>query len=169
MASNLFGEATATRKRERAVRKWMLGDSPLQEVDEQHHLGILRIVANSSFGRTNERATAGRSAFFALNSVGSRFGCLHPLTSLKLYRSLCLPILLYGSELWMLSKTELLFLERVHRKILRTILGVPTRCPYSSLTTLLGSQSIENCIRQRILGFIVSTAKNPQLGGSCLN
>ena len=58
---------------------------------------------------------------FALNSMGTRFGCLHPLTSLRLYRSLCLPIMLYGSELWFLTKTELMFLERVHRKILRSL------------------------------------------------
>ena len=33
-----------------------------------------------------------RSAFLALNSVVSRFGCLHPLTSLKIYTSFSIPI-----------------------------------------------------------------------------
>ena len=157
----VIGETAATRRKERTIRKRNLGSSTLQEVDEQHHLGILRSVLNSTTSRTNERATAGRSSFFVLNSVGSRFGCLHPLTSLRLYRSLCLPILLYGSELWFLTKTELLFLEQAHRKILRTILGLPLRCPSSSLTTLLGLQSVEDNIKQRMLGFIVSTVNLP--------
>ena len=76
-----------------------LGDSVVQEVDEQHHLGILRSVLNSTVKNTNERCSACRSAFYALNAVGSRFGSLHPTTSFKLYQSLCLPVLLYGAEI----------------------------------------------------------------------
>ena len=104
----VFGEATVTRRRERLSRRWLLGDAAIREVDETHHLGILRSVSPSSVDRTNERASAARSAFFALNAVGSRFGCLHPLTSLKLYQALCLPIMLYGAEIWSFTKTELL-------------------------------------------------------------
>ena len=130
-----FGESAKTRERERLLRSWSVCGCVIKEVDEYKHLGILRTVGNSTVVRTGERATSARSAFFALNSVGTRFGCLHPLTSLRLYRSLCLPIMLYGSELWFLTKTELLFLERVHRKILRTIQGLPIRCSSSSLTS----------------------------------
>ena len=40
--------------------------------------------------------------------------CLHPLTSVVPN-----PILLYGAEIWTLSKVELNMLEQVHHKILR--------------------------------------------------
>ena len=96
----------------------------------------------------------------ALSSVGFCFGSLHPLTSLKLYHSLSLPIMLNGSQLRSISKTELLFLERVHRKILRMILGRPTRCS-SFLSTLLEVNSIDTSIQQKSLGFIVATANVP--------
>ena len=142
-------------------RRWLLGDAAIREVDETHHLGILRSVSPSSVDRTNERASAARSAFFALNAVGSRFGCLHPLTSLKLYQVLCLPIMLYGAEIWSFTKTELLLLERVHRRILRTIQGLPLRCPSILLTKLLGISSIDDLISQRSLGFIIATANLP--------
>ena len=49
-----------------------LGGSILGEIDEQHHFGIFHSVSSSSSSQTNERASAGRSAFFALNSVGFR-------------------------------------------------------------------------------------------------
>ena len=123
----VVGESAAVRQRERMTRVWKLGESVISEVDEQHHLGILRLIYNSTVHRTNERATAARSAFFVLSAVGSHFGCLHPLTSLRFYWSICLPIMLYGCEVWTFSKTELLFLERVHRKVLKTIQGLPIR------------------------------------------
>ena len=126
----------------REHRKGCLGDDPISETDEQHHLGILRDVYNSTIHRTNERCSAARSAYYSLNSISTHFGRLHPLTSLCLYRALSLPILLYGSKIWTLSKSELLSLERIHRKILCTIEGLPTRCKSSALITLLGLQSV---------------------------
>ena len=62
------------------------------------------------------------------------------------------------SELWSISKTELLMLERVHSKILRTIQGLPTRCPLTALRNLLSSRSISSFIAQRQLAFINSIA-----------
>ena len=151
----VFREASITRRREHVSRRWLLGDVEIREVDEIHHLEILRSVSSSSMDRTNERASAARSAFFVLNTVGSHFGCLHPLTSLTLYQALCLPIMLYGAEI-LSTKTELLFLERVHRRILRTIQGLPLHCPSIVLTKLLGISSIDDLISQRTLGLITS-------------
>ena len=118
--------------------------------------GILRSVSLSTIFRTTERSTVGKSAFFALNTVGSRFGCLHPITSYGVYSTLCLPIMLYGSELWSLSNTELNILECTHRKILCTIQGLPTRCPTTALQSLIDSRSISSFISQRQLAFINS-------------
>ena len=80
---------------------------------------------------STECCSAGRCAFFALNAIGSRFGCLHPLTSFRLCSSLCVPILIYGSELW--SGSEITMFDKVHRKILITIQGTPLRCPCKAL------------------------------------
>ena len=46
-----FSEATVTRGRERPKKRW---DAALEEVDEIHHLGILRSVAASTVDRTNK-------------------------------------------------------------------------------------------------------------------
>ena len=85
-------------------------------------------------------------AFFALNSLGSY----------RLYQSFCIPILPYGSELHVDSKYSML--ERVHRKILRTTQGLPSHCPASSLSTLLGTPSVEDLIKQHKFNFIIATA-----------
>ena len=105
---------------------------------------------------TSERCSAGRSAYFSLNAIGARFGCLHPATILRLYKAYCLPVLLYGSELWNITRTELIMFERVHRKILRTILGLPVRCNSKALLHITETLSINAFIHQRQLNFIHS-------------
>ena len=152
----VLGESAKTRLSARTSRKWYIGQEEISEADEQHHLGILRSVLTSTIHRASERCTAARSSFFALNSIGSRFGCLHPLTSYRLYQTLCIPILLYGAEIWTLSDVELNMLEWVHRKILRTIQGLPTRCHSSSLNSMLGSSNVKSLIFQCKLNFINS-------------
>ena len=148
----VLGESAKTRLSARSSRRWYIGQE-ISETNEQHHLGILHTVLTTTIHRTSERCTAAGSSFFALNSIGSRFGCLHPLTSYQLYQTLCIRILLYGAEIWTLSKVELNMLERVHEKILRTIQGLPMHCHSSSLNSMLGSSGIESVIFQRKLNF----------------
>ena len=101
----------------------------------------------------------GGVGFFALNVVGTRFGCLHPLT---FYSTFCLSVMLYGCELWVPSKSEFLMLERVHRKILRTIQGLPIRCSSLALQILVGLPSVSSIIFQRQLAFLHSfSARSP--------
>ena len=154
----VFGESPNSRALYRRCRSWSLCSSPVGEVDEYRHFGILRSISLSNRVLISDRCTSGRSAFFALNAVGSRFGRLNPTTSYKLYSALSLPILLYGSELWILSKFNILMLNRIHRKILRTIQGLPVRCPSVALTALIGSNDIQKLIQARQLSFVNSFA-----------
>ena len=43
--------------------------------------------------------------FFFLNVIVIRFCCFHPLTSPYFYVPLCLPLMLYGCELWTPTKS----------------------------------------------------------------
>ena len=141
----VFGESPSSRSRNRPLRSWRLGADIIPESDTQLLLGVLHSVSSSN--------VTGRSAFYTLNVVGSRFGCLHPVTSLRLYTTFCIPILLYGCELWPLTKTETTMLKRVHRKILRTITGLPLRCNSKALQHSMG---VPSTIQQRQLMFIHS-------------
>jgi hypothetical protein len=100
--------------------------------------------------------SAGRSSYFSLNAIAARFGCLHPATILHLYKPYCSPVLLYLSELWNITRTELIMIERIHRKILRTILGLLVRCNSKSLLHIMGTLSINAFIHQGQLNFIHS-------------
>ena len=85
---------------------WSINSHKLEVVKEYLHLGILRSTSPSTANRTSRHINLGRSSFFALNRAGTKFGCLHPITALRLYTSISLPRMLYGSELWSLSKQK---------------------------------------------------------------
>ena len=157
----VFGESAATRARNRSSRQWLIGSEVIPERDTYHHLGVLRSVSSSSKPRTSERCSSSRRAFFSLNALGSRAGCLHPLTSLRLYKVYCLPILLYGCEVWSLTQAELMLLERTHWKILRTITGLPIRCKSLALQQSLGIANIRTLIHRRQLNFLHSFSTIP--------
>ena len=103
----------------------------IHECDTIKHLGILRLV-NPFSARILDHCIAGRGAYSL--PLAPHAGGVHPLTAYHLDSSICLPILIYGSELWGISSQQ--FLECVHRKILHAILGLAIHCCVSSLLRL---------------------------------
>ena len=67
---------------------WTIQGQKMEAVKEHLHLGILRSTASSTTSRTSHHINLGRSSFFALNQTGTRFGCLHFITALRLYTSI---------------------------------------------------------------------------------
>ena len=97
----VFGESAASQKRPRPLRSWSLGGFHLSEADSVRHLGITLSVNGSSLDHTLQSISRARSSFYALQEIGAsksgaRFGCLHPLTSLKLYKAIALSLLQFG-------------------------------------------------------------------------
>ena len=115
----------------------------MEEADDVHHL--LRMVSLSCTTELGEVHSL-HSTSWGLG-LGA-YTLLDPIDS-----TLCLLIMLYGSELWSLTNTELNIFECTHRKILHTIQVLPTRCPTTALQSLIGSRSF---ISQRQLTFINS-------------
>jgi len=74
------------------------------------------------------------------------------------------PRMLYGCELWAVTKTEMEMemLERSHRNILRTIQGFPLRCPNSGLLAVIGVLSITDLVTTKRLLFVHSIVSLPE-------
>ncbi len=105
----------------RAIRQWKIGDAVIGERDQAKHLGILWSVSGSTIGHVSVMTTSARSAFYAIQSVGPRFG------------------LSYGLEVLSPTKTELLMLERCQLAILKSILGLPSRVSSLAVDIILGT------------------------------
>ena len=143
------------------ITTWTIKVQKVEVVKEHLHLGILRSTAPSTSSRMSRHINLCRSSFFALNRVGTRFGCLHPITALRLYTSISLPKMLYGAKFRSLTNTELEMLERSHRKILRSIQGLHLRCPKEGVGILLGCSTIADLITTKKLSFLLSIATLP--------
>ena len=71
-----------------------------------------------------------------------------------LYKSLVLPILIFGLEVQFPTDSEILMLERCQLSILRIILGLPNRVPSVSLHYLLGMLPIKLLLFRSHLSFL---------------
>ena len=150
----VFGESSVSRKRNRSDRSWFINSFLIAETDTWVHLGITLSVSRSSLYHTLHSISSARSAFFSLQSIGSRFGCLHPSTSLKLYKAMVLPILIFGLEVVFPSASEILMLERCQLSIFRIILGLPVRAPSYAIHYLLGTLPIKLLLLKAHLSFL---------------
>jgi hypothetical protein len=91
-------------------------------VDEFIYLGTLVTRDNDVSREVKRRVAAANRAFYGLRSqLKSR--SLHTRTKLSLYRTLILPVALYGHESWTLKEADRRMLGVFERKVLRSILG----------------------------------------------
>ena len=78
----VLGESPRSRQVARSNRSWSIGSNVIPEADTYTHLGILRSVHHSDAKQVSDSCTSGRSAFYPLNAVGSRFGCFNLLQTI---------------------------------------------------------------------------------------
>ena len=67
----------------------------------------------------------GRKAFFAAGAIGVYQGTLNPLSSISLFNTCVLPILLYGSEKWILTEQTITRPEAFQSQMGKRILKIP--------------------------------------------
>ena len=72
-----------------------------------------------------ERIGKTRSAFFSYGELGAFHGLLNPLSSRSLIECCIIPVLMYGSESWILNSTLLVKLELFQVELDKRILKLP--------------------------------------------
>src|SRR5678816_4113320 len=103
-----------------------VGGEALEEVEDFCYLGSV-IAGNGSCDKEIRiRLGKANATFGRLNSIWKNKG-LSLLTETRLYRGLVLTTVMYGSETWPMTKTNLKKLEAGHHRWQRRILGVTWR------------------------------------------
>ena len=89
-------------------------------------------------------------------------GKVNPPVYVKFWRQACLPTLLFGTELFTLTPTLLLRLERCQSWFLKNIFYVPNFAPCPLLRKLSGLNLIESEIAIKKLLFLGHLIKEPK-------
>ena len=82
----------------------------------KHNLSASRSV--------QENIIKARKAFFAFGKIDAFQGNLNPLSAINIFETCVVPVLLYGSETWLLDSSTILSLEQFQYEIGRRILKV---------------------------------------------
>ena len=102
-----------------------IGDTCLPVEKSVKCLGVWWDSVSSSKKSVTERIQKARAAFFSHGQLGAFHGLLNPLSSRSLVECCILPVLMYGSESWMLNSTLLSTLESFQAELGKRILKLP--------------------------------------------
>ena len=94
-----------------------IGCSSIPTSDTAKCLGVWWNSSLSARHSVSDNINKARRAFFALGRLGAFQGELSPLSSCSIYETCIVPILLYGSETWLLDSTSLNSLESFQHEI----------------------------------------------------
>jgi len=92
-------------------------------VEEFRYLGTTLSYQNSFQGEIKSRMKSGNASFHLLQNILS-FSLLSKHLKFKIYRTIILPVILYGCETWLLTLREECRLRVFESRVLRRIFGL---------------------------------------------
>ena len=148
----------------RAVYKvngeWNLGGVPMPQVTSTTHMGMPRSTVKFSPEKVTVNIQKARRSMYSLMPAGLHGeNGLDPLTAVHVFQIYVLPVLLYGLEIAVPSKTNLDILERFLRTSLKQILSLPTSTASPAVYILTGILPAEAMIHKRILALFGSICR----------
>ena len=121
-----FGESKTLHFQSMKERVWKLGNNIVDEVYEYKNLGVLKnFVGSFSSNVTHNIEKTRKKAGMIFSSKFDRRKT-NPLVYIKFWKQRCLPSLLFGSELFTLTPSLLLKLERCQLWFLKIIFHLPS-------------------------------------------
>ena len=106
-----FGETKSTHFKSMQDRKWLLGESSVDELYEYKNLGVTKNYVGSFSSNVDDNIEKTRKKAGMLFSANINRRRTSPLVYVKFWRQACLPAPLFGSELFTLTSSQLLQLE----------------------------------------------------------
>ena len=141
-------------------RVWDLGGAPMPQVKSTTHMGIPRSEVKFSKEEVAVNIQKARHAMYGLMPAGLHGeNGLDPQTAVHVFQIYVLPVLLYGLEVAVPSKTNLDILERFLRTPLKQILSLPTNTATPAVHILTGILPAEAIIHKRILAMFGSICR----------
>ena len=141
----------------------LLGDTKVEELHEYKSLGVLKNYVGSFSSNIDDNIDKTREKVGMIFSSNFDRRKVNPLIYVKFWRQACLPTLLFGANLFTLTPTLLLRLERCQFWFLKNIFYVPMFASGPLLQKLSGLNSIEFEIAIQKLLLLGRLIKEPKM------
>ena len=150
-------------------REWALGDDTVEELYEYKNPGVLKNYCGSFASNVSENIdkTRKKAGMIFLSNVDLRK--TNPLIYVKFWRQACLPSLLFGAEVFTITPSLLLELERCQSWFLKKLFYVSDFAPRALLLRLAELNSIEAEIDTKKLLFLGRLVTEPKMAPSLRN
>ena len=130
-----------------------VGNAAIRNVDRFTYLGSVVTTHGSVTSEVTCRIGLAAAAFGKLSYRVFRNRNLRTGTKVKVYKAVCLSILLYGSECWVTYRSHLKQLEKFHIQSVQRILGLHwwDRVPHTEVRRRAEVDTIEAFLVQRLV------------------
>ena len=150
----VYGEGDIERKRNSKYRHHRLGSAEVKEREYYDHVGIKACVKRDYHHRTEEKISKGRKALNAATSLGIKKGGVSMAACNLIVWSMVIPIITYGSEIWILKDRDIELLDNFQRYAGRRVQRLHSRSPRETTCAGLGWMRIEVFIYGKKMMFL---------------
>ena len=150
----VYGEKKHELRRNAKFRNFTMGNKKVKEREEYNHVGVKNCLFGNSFARTEDRISWGRRAFNWILSIGIKTKGVSTAVCYIIFWSIIAPIIIYGSELWILGPEEVELLSKFQRYVGQRCQRFPLRSPNFSSVCPIGWISIERFIQVNKMLFL---------------
>ena len=132
---------------------WDLDGVKMPTVDRAMHVGICR-SADTDESAVTENIKRARRTMYSLMSAGLHGeNGLDPETSLHLYQTYVLPLLLYGMEVVLPRQKYMNMLDKFNKRKIKHMLWLPVTTADPAIYILSGTLPVEAMVHQHVLIF----------------
>ena len=152
----VYGEGRAENARNSKYRQFSLGRERVKERVSYDHVGVRACIEHDNEDRVKDKISSGRRALNAASSLGIRKKGLNMASCNLIFWMIIVPIITFGSEIWVLTDKDSENLISFQRYAGRRIQRFPYRSPIGSSFAALGWLRLTTYICIKKLMFILS-------------
>ena len=133
--------------------KWWLGQDPMDNVNSLEILGTVFSDDGHSKLNTDKRIKSCRQCLYSLQPVGMCYPGLATDAKVHLWKMICLPTLIYGSDALHMDKSDLQRLNSAQGCAIKSLLGLGKRAHHTKLLQALSFPSVQEVINKNTVNF----------------
>lgn len=134
--------------------QWLLKDGKMDNVDELSILGTIFTADNKGNVHVDHRIKKCRGAFYNFTEVGMCYPGLSSNVKAHIWRTVCLPSLIYGCDARHITSTDVKKMDTVQGNLIKQVMGLSKRSHSTHLLAALNIPSVKCTIKKSYLSLL---------------